>query len=170
MTSAASSPDFIGQRFGRLVAVRPVLVRSAHRQYLFRCDCGAYCFKVFNDVRRGSVKSCGCLRRQTTAATRTTHGCSTENSRPYRIWRAMKTRCYNPNTEDFKNYGGRGISVCDEWRADFAAFRDWALENGYRDDLTIDRIDNDGNYEPGNCRWATRTEQNRNTRRQAVPA
>lgn len=77
----------------------------------------------------------------------------------------MKQRCGDPNTRSFKDYGGRGITVCDEWAHDFVAFRDWALANGYTDELTIDRKDPDGNYCPDNCRWATRAEQNRNQRR-----
>ena len=86
------------------------------------------------------------------------------NSRLYRIWSNIKTRCYNQNDPHFNRYGGRGITVCDEWKNDFKAFYDWAMSNGYQDDLTIDRIDNDGNYEPCNCRWVTVKEQNRNKR------
>lgn len=82
----------------------------------------------------------------------------------YYIWDSMKARCYNPQRRDFKNYGGRGITVCTEWLHDFAAFRDWALSHGYADNLTIDRIDNDKGYSPDNCRWATIAEQNQHKR------
>lgn len=87
------------------------------------------------------------------------------NTRLYRCWKGMRNRCYNPNNPKYYRYGGRGIVVCDEWE-DFAVFRDWALANGYNDELSIDRIDNDGNYEPSNCKWSTPKEQanNRNYR------
>ena len=86
-------------------------------------------------------------------------------SRLYKVWQGMKTRCYNPNFIYYCNYGGRGIMICDEWKNDFSKFYELAINNGYKEGLTIDRINNDGNYEPDNCRWITRAEQNRNQRK-----
>ena len=86
------------------------------------------------------------------------------NTRLYGIWRGIKRRCLNPNYHHFKNYGGRGITVCDEWLESFKSFYDWAMSNGYQDDLSIDRIDNDKGYDPSNCRWVTMAEQNKNKR------
>lgn len=86
------------------------------------------------------------------------------NSRLYRIWTNIKTRCYNAKDPHYSRWGGRGIVMCDEWKDDFKSFYDWAMSNGYSDDLTIDRIDNDGNYEPSNCRWVTAKEQSKNKR------
>lgn len=91
-----------------------------------------------------------------------------KGTRLYSIWKAMKTRCYNPNFHAYPIYGGRGISVCDEWKSDFQKFRDWSLSNGYEDDLTIDRIDTNGDYRPDNCRWVTYKAQANNTRRNKI--
>ena len=126
---------------------------------LCECDCGKVTKVRIEHLKSGHTKSCGCYQKKQTSKAKRTHG--REPKRLYSIWSNMKTRCYNKNTECYSRYGGRGITVCDEWKK-FEAFRDWALSNGYSDDLTIDRIDNDGNYEPSNCRWVTRKENMRN--------
>lgn len=125
------------------------------------CECGTT--KSFRgaDLKRNFVQSCGCWNSQRTTEKNTTHGGS--HTRVYRIWQAMRDRTGNPKASRYAYYGGRGISVCREWQQ-FEPFREWALSNGYAANLSIDRIDNDGNYEPYNCRWATQQTQVRNRR------
>lgn len=161
--------DLTGQHFGRLVVVKRVensKDNSAH--WLCKCECGNETIVRSYLLRNGHTKSCGCLQADRTSEAHTKHGatrldCNRSMQRLYRIWTNIKTRTTNHNVKAFKNYGERGVSICDEWN-DFESFKDWSLENGYQDDLTIDRIDVDGNYCPDNCRWVTYKEQNRNKR------
>lgn len=129
------------------------------------CVCGKIFFTLFYKVKSGGTKSCGCKRMEFIVAGNTKHGMTLNGkiNPVYRTWLAIRQRCYNPKTPRYKSYGGRGISVCSEWLESFDSFYVWAMAAGWQTGLSIDRFpDNDGNYEPSNCRWATGNQQNRN--------
>jgi hypothetical protein len=151
--------DLTGRRFERLTVIGEAEPdKNGHARWNCRCDCGEEKTILSTHLVRGSIRSCGCQR----AKRRTKHKQS--RTKLYKVWEEMKQRCNNQNNASYSNYGNRGISVCPEWQDDFQVFYDWAMENGYADGLQIDRINNDGDYEPGNCRWVTKKENLRNKR------
>ena len=160
--------DLSGLRYGKLV-VMSIAGKDKYRNTMFlcKCDCGNY--KIINgcSLRKGLTKSCGCIQKEIVSKMFTIHGQTKgyHRERLHSIWHGMKNRCLNPKTPFFKNYGGRGISICDDWLNNFDRFYKWALENGYKENLTIDRIDNDKGYYPLNCRWATYKQQRANQRK-----
>lgn len=151
--------DLTGKRFGRLTVIGRSKASSNKRVFWdCVCDCGKFHSVDGWNLRNGNVQSCGCLHKSIV----TKHGDYLTNL--YRVWRSMKGRCSNPNCSGFRFYGGKGISVCDEW-LEYPAFKKWAFESGYKKGLTIDRIDSGGDYCPENCRWITQMENAKRTAR-----
>ncbi len=148
----------IGDPFRLRVANGP----CCHVHVVVACECGTIKVVDRGSLLKGVSTSCGCVQRKLAASRFRTHGGT--NTRLYNIRTLMLARCYNQNDDRFADYGGRGITICEEWQESFEAFRDWAMANGYADGLSIDRRENDGNYEPGNCRWITMAEQASNKR------
>lgn len=144
--------DLTGKRFGKLTVIGEAGHRGKELAWLCQCDCGNKTVVIGNNLKRGHTKSCGCLQ--------VTHKAT--GTRLYTIWQRMKDRTLNKNSHAYGRYGKRGITLCDEWRDSFEAFRDWALSNGYKDTLSVDRIDNNRGYSPDNCRWVNVKTQSNN--------
>lgn len=150
-----------GDKFGRLTIIKEIDGTRYSRRILCKCDCGKNKVVDLTALISGNTQSCGCLKKELVRAKNLTHGLS--GSKLHHIWTSMKQRCFNPNDQSYFNYGARGIRVSQEW-LDFQEFYKWAMSNGYREGLTIERTDNDGNYEPSNCKIIPFSEQSKNRR------
>lgn len=159
MPRNANFKDITGQTFGYLTAlyVDESKTTPKHLYWFCKCICGKTRSLQTHQLTMNKVTSCGCMNPRTLK-----HGQITPDKRMYSVYSSMLARCHNPSNTSYKSYGGKGITVCDEWRSDFNAFREWALNNGYSDTLSIDRIDNSKGYSPDNCRWIPLNEQQSN--------
>lgn len=174
---AIEKKSYIGQKIGRLYIVGradDIVYPSGQRAIVYNClcDCGNKAMVRKSQIINGNTKSCGCIQKEIIGSLNRTHGLSNKCGRLYPLWKSIKYRCYCKTSRDYKNYGGRGIVMCDEWKDDFQSFYEWAIDNGYKEDktdkginiLTIDRIDVNGNYCPENCRFVTNEVQAKNKR------
>ncbi len=153
--------DLTGQKFGRLSVIGFAGMKNHKSQWVCKCDCGNEVTVSIQGLGK-DTRSCGCLHKELTSKLRKTHGQT--NTRLHSIWANMVQRCHNPRNTKYKYYGKQGIKVCEEWKTSFESFALWASQNGYNDNLTIDRVDYSGDYTPDNCRWADMKTQNNNKR------
>lgn len=154
--------DIIGKQFGYWKVLKRVPPKSRKRRYLCRCKCGNVKEVMYDTLKLGTSVSCGCYHKEQLIERLTTHGQT--GNRIMRIYYNIKSRCYDATNKRFNDYGGRGIKMCKDWYNSPEKFVKWSFNNGYNDELSIDRIDVDGNYEPDNCRWITMSEQSNNKR------
>ncbi len=154
--------DLKNKRFHRLLVVDGPEIRKQFTHWKCKCDCGNFKWIAAAKLKNGHTKSCGCYRKIRFKENLTTHGLRYHPL--YNIWNTMKQRCLNENTLSYEYYGGRGIKVCKSWHDDFIQFYKWSISNGYKKELQIDRIDNDGDYKPSNCRFVTSKVNNNNRR------
>ena len=152
--------EIIGQKFNMLTVLERVGTYK-NRKIKYKCECGNIIYSDITCLKSGNTKSCGCLKNSFISELNKTHGKS--KTRLYKIWIGIKKRCYNENCISYNHYGKRGIIMSDVWKNDYLAFEKWAINNGYKDYLSIDRIDFNGNYEPSNCRWVNSKIQNNNS-------
>ncbi|OLS02902.1 hypothetical protein [Tissierella creatinophila] len=156
--------DIKNQRFGKLKAIEPSVkvATNKSKKWICECDCGTVKEIRSSDLRLGKIVSCGCERDRKIKERSYKHGMS--NTKIYDVWQSMKGRCYRETCKDYPNYGGRGIKIDKNWLGDFMVFYNWAISEGYKEGLTIDRINPNGNYEPGNCKWLPNEKQALNRR------
>jgi hypothetical protein len=153
----------IGQKYGKWKVIKRAGKQGKQPTWLCVCECGNEGIVPSYNLKAGRSTNCGCVRKETLRKMNTTHDHS--GSRIHNIWMGMKFRCYNTSGMNYKDYGGRGIEMCEEWKEEFTSFYEWSIENGYNDDLTIDRKNNDLGYTPSNCHWTDRKKQANNQRK-----
>jgi len=152
--------DLIGKKFGKLTVIKEGENKGKNTTWICKCDCGEEKTILAYNLTSGKSKSCGCVRGEKLGNLVRTHGFS--NTRLYHIYKGIKQRCHNENNPAYMYYGGKGVSICNEWNCDYLKFKEWSLNNNYDEFVSIDRINPDGNYCPENCRWVSMQKQQNN--------